>query len=73
MRVTFNTFNYKNLENINRDLNSILDASEKVSKGMNLINPENDPVNYSDAISTQRTIDEAKQFQRNAENAKLWV
>ncbi|MDY6821862.1 MAG: hypothetical protein SVN78_09620, partial [Deferribacterota bacterium] len=73
MRVTFNTFNYKNLENINRDLNNILDASEKVSKGRNLIDPESDPINYSDAIATQRTIDEAKQFQRNAENAKLWI
>jgi len=73
MRVTFNTFNYKNLDNINRDLNSLIDATEKVSKGRNLINPESDPVSYSNSVNTQRTINEAKQFTRNAENAMFWV
>ncbi len=73
MRVTFNTFNYKNLDNVNRDLNSLINANEKVSKGRNLINPETDPVRYSNSVNTQRTINEAKQFTRNAENSIFWV
>ena len=73
MRVTFNTFNYKNLDNINRDLNSLMDANEKVSKGRTLLNPETDPVRYSNAVNTQRTINESKQFTRNAENSIFWI
>jgi flagellin-like hook-associated protein FlgL len=73
MRVTFNTFNYRNLDNINRDLNNVVDANEKVSKGRNLLYPETDPVRYSNAVNTQRTINEAKQFTRNAENSIFWV
>ena len=73
MRVTFNTFNYRNLDNINRDLNNLMDANEKVSKGRNLLNPDTDPVRYSNAVNTQRTINESKQFTRNAENSIFWV
>ncbi len=50
-----------------------MDANEKVSKGRNLLNPETDPVRYSNAVNTQRTINESKQFTRNAENSIFWV
>lgn len=73
MRVTFNTFNYKNLDNINKDINNVLNATEKVSKGRDLLFPDTDPVRYTNAINIQNMIDEADQFKRNAENSIVWV
>ncbi|MGC8768466.1 hypothetical protein [Calditerrivibrio sp.] len=73
MRVTFNMLSLKYLNNLGNSLEKVTIANDKVTKGRNLINPENDVVFYASAINVQRTIDEGQQFSRNAENAISWL
>jgi flagellin-like hook-associated protein FlgL len=73
MRVTYNYLNMRYLTGVQNTLNDVADGLEKVTKGRNLLNPEDDPVNYITALSIQTTLDEYKQFNRNAENALTWL
>jgi flagellin-like hook-associated protein FlgL len=73
MRVTFNMLSLKYLNNLGNSLEKVTIANDKVTKGRNLINPENDVVFYASSINVQRTIDEGQQFSRNAENAISWL
>lgn len=73
MRITFNMQTMKYLYNLNNNMNKMSEASEKVTKGMGLLNPEDNPINYSSALNIQRTIDEATQFKSNGESALSWI
>lgn len=73
MRVTYNFMTMKYLYGINSSLSSLVEANEKVYKGRTLLNPEDDPVNYLTAYNLQRTIDDATQFNRNANTAITWL
>jgi len=73
MRVTFNMLPLKYMANLSNSLNKLVDANERVTKGRNLLNPEDNPVAYVSAINIQRTIDEADQFKVNAENSLTWL
>lgn len=63
----------KYLSGMNSTLNSLVKASEEVSKGRQLVNPEDDPVKYLSAFNLQRSIDDATQYARNADNALIWI
>lgn len=73
MRVTFNMLPLKYMANLSNSLNKLTDANERVTKGRNLLNPEDNPVAYVSAINIQRTIDEAQQFKVNAETSLTWI
>ena len=51
----------------------MLRANEEVSAGRQLLDPEDDAVNYLTAFNIQRTVDDAKQYSRNANNALTWL
>ena len=63
----------KYLYGINSSLNTLVRANEQVYKGRNLLNPEDDPVNYLTAFNLQRQVDNATQYNRNANNALVWI
>lgn len=72
MRVTHNFMTMKYLSGIQKNLNGVSNGLESVTKGRNLLTPEQDPVNYISALSLQTMLDEAAQFKRNAQNALTW-
>lgn len=49
------------------------ESGEAVTKQRSLLNPEDNPVNYANAMNVQRLLDESSQFTRNAENALTWI
>jgi len=63
----------KYLNGVNHSLNTLVRANEQVYKGRNLLNPEDDPVNYLTAYNIQRSVDDATQYNRNADNALIWI
>jgi len=63
----------KYLNGINSSLNALVKANEKVYKGRSLLSPEDDPVNYLTAYNIQRSVDDATQYNRNANNALIWI
>lgn len=63
----------KYLYGVNNSLNTLVRANEQVYKGRNLLNPEDDPVNYLTAYNIQRSVDDATQYNRNANNALIWI
>lgn len=73
MRVTFNLLPLKYMSNLEKSLTKLADSNQKVVVGRRLLKPEENPVNYVSAINVQRTIDEADQFKKNAENALSWI
>lgn len=72
MRVTQNFLTMKYLNGIQKNLGGTANGLESVTKGRNLLSPEQDPVKYISALSLQTTLDESAQFKRNAENALTW-
>lgn len=73
MRVTYNFMTMKYLYGMNSTLNNLVKANEQVTSGRNLLNPEDDPTNYLSAFSLQRSVDDAKQYNRNGNNALVWL
>ncbi|QAR32245.1 hypothetical protein EP073_02185 [Geovibrio thiophilus] len=73
MRVTYNYMTMRYLTGIQNNLNSVSNSLDAVTKGRNLLTPEQDPVNYISALTIQTMLDESAQFKRNAENALTWL
>lgn len=73
MRVTYNYMTMRYLTGIQNNLNSVSNTLDAVTKGRNLLTPEQDPVNYISALTIQTMLDESAQFKRNAENALTWL
>lgn len=73
MRITYNFMTMKYLNGVNSTLNNLVKANEEVSAGRQLLDPEDDPVKYLTAFNIQRTVDDAKQYNRNANNALTWL
>jgi len=63
----------KYLYGVNSTLNTLVKANEKVYSGRNLLDPEDDPVNYLTSYNLQRSVDNATQHNRNANNALIWI
>ncbi len=73
MRVSFNYMSQRYLFDLQKNLSSLSENGEKVTKGRSLLRPEDSPIKYSNAMSVQRLLDEAKQFKANAENSLTWI
>lgn len=73
MRITYNFMTMKYLNGVNQTLNNLVKASEEVTSGRQLLDPEDDAVNYLTAFNIQRTVDDATQYSRNANNALTWL
>ncbi len=61
------------LTGIQNNLNSVSNSLSAVTKGRNLLTPEQDPVSYISALTIQTMLDESAQFKRNAESAQTWL
>ncbi|PLX71325.1 MAG: hypothetical protein C0602_01590 [Denitrovibrio sp.] len=73
MRITYNFMTMKYLNGMNSTLNNLVKSSEQVTKGRSLLNPEDDPTKYLSAFNIQRSVDDAAQYNRNSNNALIWL